>query len=66
MLSNKCPTTQSPGIPFGFLLLVMLEGRGRQKHLALTGCHHTSVVRIDPESGLENEMKGIVMMPWAL
>lgn len=42
MLSNKCPTTQSPVIPLGLLLLVVLEGRGCQKRLALTGCRHTS------------------------
>ncbi len=42
MLSNKCLTTQSPVIPLGLLLLVVLEGRGCQKCLALTGCRHTS------------------------
>lgn len=42
MLSNKCRTTQSPVIPLGLVLLVMLEERGCQKRLALTGCRHTS------------------------
>lgn len=60
MLSNKCPTTQSPVIPLGLLLLVMLEGRGRQKHSALTGCRHTSGSADRPRMWLRkcNEGKG--------